>query len=675
MREKLWRINMKKLTIISMGKITGNRIREQIEKLIGSYINIEVLQTRYVRHMELDTDLILFTSDVVASIVLREMKGQIDYVIAKRVINHKNIQSIISLPPSTEVLLVNDSEDSALEAIEQLREIGFEDLIYHPVYPGVEEFPKLHIAITPGEEQLVPSYVTHVMNIGTRIVDINTIHEILSYLKIEKNINMNLTTQYVKDIVKISKSIEINRRIARESEKLLEGIFNNVESGIGYVDNLGRIIRTNYKLDSMLGKKKKDLYMKRIQEYILELDFSKKTSESIITEIEGRQILVNIDEIVFEHHIGYIVYMEYTDRISKLNQKIKKNYEKQFVNKLYTLKDYMTSNEDVKKIIKLAEKFSKTDGTILIQGENGTGKEIIAQGIHVNSYRRNKPFVPVNIAAITPNLLESELFGYEEGAFTGAQKGGKAGLFEMANGGTIFIDEIGDAPLDFQVKLLRVLQEKRIRRVGGAEEILVDVRIIGATNKNLIKLIDKEKFREDLFFRLNILPLKTVPLRRRKEDINYLLNHFTMIYFNDRNISCINQVIEKDAIEFLQNYKWRGNVRELINVVEYISLLYEGKKLSVNELPHYMIDESEKDEKIFLDKNELWVLEKINDNRGIGRNKLKSMAEKEEFPIGEGKIRGIIGKLKKKQLIKNEDGKGGCMITKRGMGILESYNL
>ncbi|WP_176461947.1 sigma-54 interaction domain-containing protein [Anaeromicrobium sediminis] len=666
---------MKKLTIISMGKITGNRIREQIEKLIGSYINIEVLQTRYVRHMELDTDLILFTSDVVASIVLREMKGQIDYVIAKRVINHKNIQSIISLPPSTEVLLVNDSEDSALEAIEQLREIGFEDLIYHPVYPGVEEFPKLHIAITPGEEQLVPSYVTHVMNIGTRIVDINTIHEILSYLKIEKNINMNLTTQYVKDIVKISKSIEINRRIARESEKLLEGIFNNVESGIGYVDNLGRIIRTNYKLDSMLGKKKKDLYMKRIQEYILELDFSKKTSESIITEIEGRQILVNIDEIVFEHHIGYIVYMEYTDRISKLNQKIKKNYEKQFVNKLYTLKDYMTSNEDVKKIIKLAEKFSKTDGTILIQGENGTGKEIIAQGIHVNSYRRNKPFVPVNIAAITPNLLESELFGYEEGAFTGAQKGGKAGLFEMANGGTIFIDEIGDAPLDFQVKLLRVLQEKRIRRVGGAEEILVDVRIIGATNKNLIKLIDKEKFREDLFFRLNILPLKTVPLRRRKEDINYLLNHFTMIYFNDRNISCINQVIEKDAIEFLQNYKWRGNVRELINVVEYISLLYEGKKLSVNELPHYMIDESEKDEKIFLDKNELWVLEKINDNRGIGRNKLKSMAEKEEFPIGEGKIRGIIGKLKKKQLIKNEDGKGGCMITKRGMGILESYNL
>ncbi len=167
---------------------------------------------------------------------------------------------------------------------------------------------------------------------------------------------------------------------------------------------------------------------------------------------------------------------------------------------LHSFKDYLTINKDALNIIKRAEKFSKTDATILIQGENGTGKEILAQGIHMSSFRNNSIFVPINMTTISSNLLESELFGYEEGTFTGALKGGKIGLFEMADGGTVFIDEIGDTPLDVQAKLLRVLEEKRIRRVGGIEEIPIDVRIIAATNKNLLDLVDKGQFRLDLFF-------------------------------------------------------------------------------------------------------------------------------------------------------------------------------
>ncbi len=310
----------------------------------------------------------------------------------------------------------------------------------------------------------------------------------------------------------------------------------------------------------------------------------------------------------------------------------------------------------------------------MIQGENGTGKEIIAQGVHMNSFRKKNSFVPVNVAAISPNLLESELFGYEEGSFTGAMKGGKSGLFEIANGGTIFIDEVGDAPLDFQVKLLRVLEEKRIRRVGALEEIPINVRVITATNKNLLRLIDEGKFREDLFFRLNILPLKMVPLRRRKEDVKYLIMHFIGIYFGKRKINSLKEVFYQETIEFLEKYLWRGNVRELMNMVEYLSYIYEGKELGLHSLPHYMTEDALDREKVILDINELWVLEEIKDNNGIGRSTLTQLAQKQDVDLGEGKIRTIIKNLNKKKLIEHREGKRGWVASEMGLETLEKYD-
>lgn len=667
---------MKKLIIVSGGKCTEEEVARQIKSLLGENIYVETILMTEFFQKNIEGDLLLFTSEFVAKLILKHLDIEISYLIASRVINHRNIREVISIPEGTEVLLVNDSQSSALEAIEQLNEIGLNHIKYYPFYPGCGNYPKPEIVITPGEVELVPYTENNVINIGSRIVDIRTIHEIVSELQIEELLKESFVTEYIRDIVEISRSIDVSRRNALESEKMLETILNSVEHGIAFADESGTIISVNSKLESILGKKKKDLLAKEF------LRLMEESSEAVlqdhkswITELEGREVLVEVRQVNFDKKFGYLITVSYTDKISKLGHKIRRNYEKRINRKLYTFDDYLSINSEAKQVLKRAEKFSKTDATILIQGENGTGKEILAQAIHMDSYRRKNLFIPINIAAISPSLLESELFGYEEGAFTGAIKGGKMGLFEIANGGTIFIDEIGDAPLDFQVKLLRVLEEKRIRRVGALEEIPVDVRIIAATNKNLLKLVDEESFREDLFFRLNILPLKTVPLRKRRDDIKYLLMHFIDINFGKGKIQSIEELFEKEVLEFLENYKWRGNIRELINLVEYLSLIYEEKRFDSSSLHYYMLDNHKEEERVILDADELWVLGQIekNSDGGIGRTTLAYMAKKQNKDIGEGKIRRIIKKIHEMNLIEVQRNKKGCIITEKGNRVLDHY--
>ena len=221
------------------------------------------------------------------------------------------------------------------------------------------------------------------------------------------------------------------------------------------------------------------------------------------------------------------------------------------------------------KNIKLAKKVAKTNSTVLIQGETGTGKEVLAQAIHNESERRDYPFVAINFAAIPENLIESELFGYEDGAFTGARKGGKEGLFKKAHKGTIFLDEIGDASLYLQSRLLRVLQEREITPVGSTETIPIDIRVIAATNRELLEEVKLKNFREDLYYRLNVMPMYSIPLRERKTDIKLLLQYYLFKITKNKNLD---EFFTKEAIELLINYSWPGNIRELVlsgNIDDY----------------------------------------------------------------------------------------------------------
>jgi transcriptional regulator with PAS, ATPase and Fis domain len=233
-------------------------------------------------------------------------------------------------------------------------------------------------------------------------------------------------------------------------------------------------------------------------------------------------------------------------------------------------------------ILHLARKVSKIDSTILLLGESGVGKEEIAKFIHKNSLRHDKPFIKINCSAIPDNLIESELFGYEKGAFTGANNNGKKGLFEVANTGTIFLDEIGELSLDIQVKLLRVLQEQEITKVGGLTPIKIDVRVISATNKDLKTMVTEKRFREDLFYRLNVVPISIPPLRERKEDIFPLVSHF----INRINKKYTwNKSFSRDALDAFYAYSWPGNVRELSNIVERAAVMSSDPLITCDNLP------------------------------------------------------------------------------------------
>jgi len=243
-----------------------------------------------------------------------------------------------------------------------------------------------------------------------------------------------------------------------------------------------------------------------------------------------------------------------------------------------------TSNA-IKKIYELIEKVADTDGTVLISGASGTGKELIARAIHYDSSRSDRPLVVINCGAIPEELLESELFGHEKGAFTGAYKS-RIGRFEMANGGTIFLDEIGEMSPALQVKLLRVLQEKRFERVGGTKTIHVDARIIAATNKNLIAALNKGKFREDLYYRLNVIPIKVPPLRQRKSDIPLLIDFFMKKFQKGKEKKITG--FSPEAMDAMLKYDWPGNVRELENVIKRLTILCDDQVVGCEDLPEHI---------------------------------------------------------------------------------------
>lgn len=228
-----------------------------------------------------------------------------------------------------------------------------------------------------------------------------------------------------------------------------------------------------------------------------------------------------------------------------------------------------------------------TSTTVLIQGESGTGKELIARAIHYHGLRRDKPFIPIHIASLSENLLESELFGHEKGAFTGAIQT-RQGIIEMANGGTVFLDEIGDVPSSVQVKLLRLLQEKEFRRVGGTRDIKVDVRFIAATNKDLWQLVRQGTFREDLYYRISVVPINVPSLRERPDDIPLLIYYFIEKFKKDKDIKIQVKGFTKETIELLKRYTWPGNVRELENLIEQLLLTTEHQWILPEDIPLYI---------------------------------------------------------------------------------------
>lgn len=340
---------------------------------------------------------------------------------------------------------------------------------------------------------------------------------------------------------------------------------------------------------------------KSISEFIDDEDFIKKVLDENLEESIDELTLGNSEFIAKMYRqkfqdsnlYGKIIVFEDISEFSSYA-------DKKFYSSHITFKDLIYTSPLMEKCVKTAMEFSQMDVEILITGESGTGKELFTRAIHNLSGRRDKPFIAINCSSLPEQLLESELFGYEDGSFTGAIKGGKAGIFESCNGGTIFLDEIGDMPIHLQVKLLRVLQEKRIRRIGGSEEIPVNFRLISATNRDLKDMILNEEFRLDLMYRLNTLSLNIPPLRERKEDIKPLVEYFTKKYSNKNG----EERYSPGAVKALVSYNYPGNVRELQNIIIRALTTLKGSLVESKDLKFYFEDDSNGLDETFDEKME-----------------------------------------------------------------------
>lgn len=417
----------------------------------------------------------------------------------------------------------------------------------------------------------------------------------------------------------IEDAINIFNVRKKEIEKnvKLNTILNFIKQGIIVTDINNKITICNTEAAKILNVNKEEILDKNITNILGISENSTELSSDGIININGKMVATSTIEIkINDTLIGRVNSFDKASTIQKLERKIRNNNHKKGLVAKYNFDNIITKDKNMEKIKKMAMKYAKTNATILIYGESGTGKELFAQSIHNQSDRHDWPFVAVNCGAINENLLESELFGYDKGAFTGAKKEGKVGLFELAHRGTIFLDEIGELPLSLQASLLRVIQEKEIMRVGSNEITPIDIRIVCATNKDLRQEVLKGRFREDLYYRLNVFNISVPALRDRRADIplisKELLNRFGV--FNKEEVI---EIIKKCP----SNYAWRGNIRELENVIRRLSLMVEFSDFDMDNI----------DYKSFIDGMGNYEKEyslKINMN-----NSLKEIIKEVEFKI------------------------------------------
>ncbi|MDO9536227.1 MAG: sigma 54-interacting transcriptional regulator [Bacillota bacterium] len=380
--------------------------------------------------------------------------------------------------------------------------------------------------------------------------------------------------QSAKDVVRI-------REKDLEKAEFLKKIIDHTYNGVIAIDKENMITHLNPAAEDVLkasakdivGKKAKDISIPLIKTFL-------QNPEKIKGEVEkisGKQVVFNYIPIHNSRGLlGTVITLQSVNNIQNLEGTIRKKlYHASGQFARYSFDDMIGSSEEIEHLIDRARKFAVTDSTVLVSGESGTGKELLVHSIHSESMRREGPFVAVNCDNIPKELLENEMFGYEEGAFTGERKGGKAGLFELSHGGTIFLDEVSELSLPLQSRLLRVLQEKVVRRIGGERIIPINVRVIAASSRFLPDEIKRGNFREDLFFRLNVLNLQIPPLRNRKSDIPLLIEHFLRKY---RGKDAVIDRFPDSVIRFLSEYDWPGNVRELENFIQKYVILSEGTR-------------------------------------------------------------------------------------------------
>ena len=506
--------------------------------------------------------------------------------IAERWVNVDSIEKLVSIGIGKTVLLVNDTMAAAEDAVESLQSIGFSHWKYIPYSPEVDlnSLPKDDICctISVGEPELVPEGFGPVYEIGTRIISIQTIAEIWSWLEWPLDAVERYINKYLEQVISMSQRAYDSTTRLDDANRNLMALINTMDDGMMVYDRRHERIEFWNNHLRMISGIVEDVTDKNLNQVIADrevIEFLMTEPgdvDSILIEWNGKSLVATRFPLDGDREVCTFRSVEtiQTDSSKLSRQLVRKGlYSK------YTFDDIYGRSAVIQDTKRRALRLAQTDLNVLIEGESGTGKEMFAAAIHQASDRRDKPYLAINFSALNDNLMESELFGYEEGAFTGARRGGKAGVFEMANGGTIFLDEIGDISPKMQTGLLRVLQEKEVMRIGDGKIRYVDVRIIAATNQNLMEKVEQGLFREDLYYRLKIGYLYVPPLRSHKEDIPYLAQ-MLLLQDGQEEVS-----MSPELLGWMENQSWPGNVRELKNTSIYMNALRTGPVIGMEDLP------------------------------------------------------------------------------------------
>ncbi|WP_414836267.1 sigma-54 interaction domain-containing protein [Clostridium sporogenes] len=690
---KLWRnhegIMKKTMSVVALDARAGEFYAKEINELFGEYVEIasyNVSDGSAVGTLP-KADLFVISTDAYGSAEEVASHVPIDSLTMGIEVSYRwsTLQNLSMIPKGTRALFVNMTDTMAREAIAQLQQLGVNHIRFIPFYPGAVLEEPVDMAVTPEEERYVPQSVKKVLNIGHRSCTSGMMIEIALRMGLEELLETKKFQNYFQAMATNNYSFNQIYARSRRLESQFHILMEILDEGLVGVNEKGEIFACNKKA-CQIAKIVENLVIGRCGEKVFPyIPFysalkDKKEITPKVIKLGGVNVSIEVIPVLRQKKcIGaFATLQEFSELESKQNELRSQLLKKGYCAK-YTFNDVIGESDCICQTKGILKRMAATESPVLIVGETGTGKELLAHAVHCASKRNKGPFIAINVAAMPENLLESELFGYEEGAFTGAKKGGRPGLFEFAHGGTLFLDEVEGMSQAMQVKLLRVLQEGEVMRVGGSRIVSVDVRIVAATNESLEQKVEEGSFRKDLYYRLNTLTVVVPLLQERGEDVFLLMEHFKEELQGDFKLS-------EEVKDFLRQYSWPGNIRELHNTVEYF--VYTRKQvIDMDDLPPTIFHDRtsrpvnmEKKERMQEVVSPFWfVLEQLymaaERNEFIGRDKLLLKAKKQYLLLSQKEIRDILKDMEKKGFVKIGKGRGGSRITLEGKEYWQSRDI
>ena len=596
------------------------------------------------------------------------------------------LRKLKELPAGSKVLFVNMTETMAREAIAQLEQFGITHIHWIPFYPGASLEEDVHIAVTPDEMRYVPPKMETVIDIGQRVCTSGMMIEIALRLGLESLLEGPAFQEYARSVATSNYSFDQMFARSVRLESLFHILLESLEDGVIGINEKGEIFACSRQAEDMTCVSAALIQGKRCEEVFPYIPFAaclraRQTLPAKVIKVNSVNLSVEVVPVIRQNAcIGaFALLQRFNDVEVRQNELRGQLLHKGYYAK-YSFDDVIGQSAAIRRTKETLTRMANSESPILLIGETGTGKELFAHAVHRASRRAAGPFLAINVAAFPENLLESELFGYEEGAFTGAKKGGRPGLFELAHRGTLFLDEVEGMSPALQIKLLRTLQEREVMRVGGNRIIHVDVRIVAATNEALERKVREGTFRRDLYYRLNTLPAVIPPLTERGDDMFLLMDQFRRELNGDFRLT-------EPVQDFFRRHTWPGNIRELRNVVEYF--IYTGHRdITMEDLPPTLLlsgdalsrpasapaarqaapAPSMSDSFRFV----LALLYAASEaGTPMGRDKLLQKARESHVPLSQQEVRTILTEMAEQGLARVSRGRGGSQLTPKGRELWE----